>query len=75
MLCFVLITPAPMSNSLVEITHYMCEGFTVSLFHFVGFLGYDTNVLGEYFYFRGMYCPRLHGRCSRYTKYETSFCI
>jgi len=57
MLCFVLITPAPMSNSLVEITHYMCEGFTVALLHFMGFLGYDTNVLGEYFYFRGMYSP------------------
>lgn len=35
----------------------MCEGFTVVLFQFLGMLGYDTNVLGEYCYFRGTYCP------------------
>jgi len=35
----------------------MCEGFTVALFHFVGFLGYDTNVLGEYCYFRRYVLP------------------
>jgi len=34
----------------------MCGGFTGALFHFVGFLVYDTNVLGEYCYFRGTCC-------------------
>jgi len=34
----------------------VCEGFTFALFHFVGLLGYDTNVLREYCYFRGACC-------------------